>query len=61
MVLKKCDFCGNKVPKEGQCNKCGFIDGFRRQPTNEEFKKAREINEKEHYPQFKNLDMLLLD
>lgn len=61
MVLKNCDFCDNKVPKDGQCNKCGFIDGLRRQPTDEEFKKARDINKKEKYDQFSNLDMLLMD
>jgi hypothetical protein len=61
MALKKCDFCKNNVPKGGQCNKCGFIDGLRRQPTPDEFKKARDINDKNKYKQFKNLDMLLLD
>lgn len=61
MALKSCDFCKNKVPKNGQCNKCGFIDGFNRPPTDEEFKAARKINEKENYKQFTNIDMLLLD
>ena len=61
MAMKKCDFCDNKVPEGGQCNKCGFVDGFNRQPSDEEFKKAREINEKNNYKQFRNLDMILLD
>ena len=61
MDLKKCDFCGNLVPPEGQCNKCGFIDGMRRPPTNEEFGRAREINKKFKYKQFSNLDMLMTD
>ena len=61
MALKKCDFCDNQVPEGGQCNKCGFIDGLRRQPTEEEFKKARETNDKSKYKQYMNLDMLLLD
>ena len=61
MSLKKCDFCNNKVPPNGQCNSCGFIDGLRRQPNDEEFKKAREINKKNDYEQFKNLDMRLLE
>jgi hypothetical protein len=61
MALKKCDFCKNDVPEGGQCNQCGFVDGFRRQPTDEEFKEARKINEKEGYAQYKNIDMLLLD
>lgn len=61
MAMKKCDFCSNKVPEGGQCNKCGFVDGFRRQPTNEEFKQARKVNEKNKYKQYKNIDMLLLD
>ena len=61
MVQKKCNFCGNQVPTRGQCNKCGFIDGIMRQPSNQEFKNAREINEKEGYKQFNNIDMLLLD
>ena len=61
MAMKKCDFCGNKVPESGQCNKCGFIDGFTRQPTDDEFKKARKVNEKNNYAQFKNIDMVLLD
>ena len=61
MKLKKCDFCNNRVPPGGQCNKCGFVDGLRRQPTDEEYKRAREINRKYKYKQFENLDMLLLD
>ena len=61
MALKNCNFCENKVPENGQCNKCGFIDGFSRQPTDEEFKEARKINEKANYEQFNNIDMLLLD
>jgi predicted ATP-dependent serine protease len=61
MALKKCNFCGNQVPQSGQCNKCGFIDGFTRPPTDDEFKAAREINKKANYEQFKNIDMLLLD
>jgi hypothetical protein len=61
MALKKCNFCNNQVPTEGQCNKCGFIDGFTRPPTDEEFKAAREINKKANYEQFNNIDMLLLD
>ncbi|MFP4424006.1 MAG: hypothetical protein ACLFP2_02120 [Candidatus Woesearchaeota archaeon] len=59
--MKPCDFCKNQVPEGGQCNKCGFIDGLRRQPTDEEFRRAREINDENGYPQFENLDMLLLD
>ncbi len=61
MVMKKCDYCGNSVPANGQCNKCGFVDGLRRQPTDEEFKRARSINKKNNYKQFENLDMLLLE
>ena len=59
--MKKCDFCGNKVPEAGQCNKCGFVDGFRRPPTDEEFRAARKINEKAKYKQFRNIDMVLLE
>lgn len=59
--MKKCEFCGNDVPKGGQCNKCGYIDGIHRQPTEEEFKQAREVNRKAGYKQFSNIDMLLLD
>jgi hypothetical protein len=61
MALKKCTYCSNQVPENGQCNKCGFVDGFQRRPTNEEFKQARRINEKNSYKQFENIDMLLLD
>jgi hypothetical protein len=61
MAIKKCDFCENDVPEGGQCNKCGFVDGFRREPTPEEFKKARDINKKNNYEQYTNIDMLLLD
>lgn len=61
MALKKCNFCENKVPENGQCNKCGFIDGLARRPTDEEFIEARKINEENNYKQFVNLDMLLLD
>jgi len=61
MKLKKCDYCANEVPPRGQCNKCGFIDGMARQPTDDEFKRARKINEQAKYKQFENIDMLLLD
>ncbi len=62
MALKKCDFCKkNNVPVGGQCNSCGFVDGLMRQPTEEEFKQARDINKKHGYKQFVNLDMMLLD
>lgn len=62
IALKDCDFCKkNKVPEHGQCNICGFIDGLQRQPSPEEFKRAREINDKHNYTQFRNLDMLLLE
>ena len=61
MALKKCNFCDNKVPEHGQCNKCGFIDGLQRRPTDAEFKRARAINKEHNYEQFENIDMLLLD
>ncbi len=61
MAKKKCDFCGNHVPENGQCNNCGFVDGLNRQPSDEEYKRARDINEQHSYEQFDNLDMLLLD
>lgn len=61
MTMKDCNFCKNKVPEYGQCNKCGFIDGLQRQPTEEEFKRARRINKENNYAQFVNIDMLLLD
>ena len=61
MTLKKCNFCANQVPKDGQCNKCGFVDGFNRPPSDEEFKSARKINEQEKYDQYNSIDMLLLD
>jgi len=61
MPMKKCDYCNQEVPVNGQCNRCGFVDGFRRQPTDDEFKHARKINEENDYKQFKNLDMLLID
>lgn len=61
MAMKDCGFCGNKVPEGGQCNKCGFVDGFTRRPSPDEFKKARKINTEHGYKQFENLDMLLLD
>lgn len=61
MKLKKCNYCNNDVPPNGQCNKCGFVDGLHRQPTDEEFKAARSINSKYKYDQFENLDMLLLE
>jgi hypothetical protein len=62
MALKDCLFCKkNKVPEQGQCNNCGFIDGFTKQPTEAEFKKARSVNDEHDYAQFKNLDMLLFE
>lgn len=59
--LKDCTFCTNVVPMGGQCNKCGFIDGYVGPPNDDDFKRARLINEKHDYDQFKNIDMLLLD
>ncbi len=61
MAMKKCNFCENKVPENGQCNKCGFIDGLNRPPSDNEFKQARDVNTKHNYDQFENIDMLLLD
>ena len=62
MALKDCAFClKNKVPEHGQCNKCGFVDGLRKQPTEAEYKQAHDVNDKHDYKQFKNLDMLLFD
>jgi hypothetical protein len=61
MTFKKCNFCTKKVPEGGQCNSCGYIDGLNRAPSDAEFKRAREINDKHGYAQFKNLDMLLLE
>ncbi len=61
MALKKCNYCPNQVPEGGQCNKCGFVDGLTRPPTDAEYKRAREVNEQHSYAQFKNIDMLLLE
>jgi hypothetical protein len=61
MTLKKCGFCGNDVPAGGQCNKCGFIDGLARQPSDDEYRRARQVNKKADYKQFENIDMLLLE
>ena len=61
MVFKKCDFCKVKVPVGGQCRSCGFVDGLRRPPSDEEYKIARSVNKKHDYPMFKNIDMLLID
>ncbi|MBN1645416.1 hypothetical protein JW868_00075 [Candidatus Woesearchaeota archaeon] len=61
MNLKKCENCSNDVPHGGQCSECGYVHGLNRPPTDEEYKYAREINEKNNYPQYKNIDMLLLD
>jgi hypothetical protein len=57
--LKKCDFCTNSVPKKGQCNRCGFIDGLNRMPSPEEFEEATRINEVHEYGQYRNLDLLV--
>jgi len=59
--MKKCNFCQNQVPEGGQCNKCGFVDGLNRRPSDAEFKEARRINQQNNYKQFQNIDMLLLD
>lgn len=61
MALKKCNFCENQVPEGGQCNKCGYLDGISRAPTDEEFKKARAVNKQHNYAQYINLDMVLLE
>ncbi|MBI5389617.1 hypothetical protein HZB01_04530 [Candidatus Woesearchaeota archaeon] len=61
MGFKKCNYCSNKVPEGGQCNKCGFVDGFVRMPTPAEFKHARAINKQHDYEQYQNIDMLLID
>ena len=61
MGLKDCNFCKNDVPKDGQCNGCGFVDGFNRPPTDEEFVEARGVNDKHKYEQFRNIDSVLLE
>ena len=61
MTLKQCGFCDNKVPERGQCNKCGFIDGLTRQPSDGEFVMARKVNEDHNYGHFKNIDMVVLE
>jgi hypothetical protein len=60
MALKKCNYCDNKVPAGGQCNKCGYVDGLNHQPSDDEYRKARETNKKSNYKQYENIDMLLL-
>jgi hypothetical protein len=60
MAIKNCDFCDNEVPMLGQCNSCGFLDGFKRQPSEDEFRRAWKINEEHNYKQYENIDMLLL-
>ncbi len=60
MALKDCGFCSNKVPEGGQCNECGFVDGLNRQPSDQEYRIARAINDEHGYPHFQNLDMMLL-
>ena len=59
--LEKCENCKNDVPTGGQCNKCGFVQGVRRLPTEAEFLHARAINNKAKYLQFNNVDMVLLE
>lgn len=53
----KCAQCGNKVPKNGQCNKCGWIDSLNKLPEASDFEAARKVNESAKYDQFKSIDM----
>lgn len=55
----KCVRCENKVPKNGQCNKCGWIDSLNKVPEQGDFEKAWHINQKADYPQFKSIDMYI--
>ena len=61
MVLTNCHKCDNKVPKKGQCSKCGFLNGFNKLPSDDDFRAARKVNEEHGYEHFHNIDMLLLD
>jgi hypothetical protein len=66
VTLHKCQMCeaaGIKqdVPTGGQCPKCGFVEGFRRLPTDQEFVAARDINRKNNVPLFRNVDMVLVE
>jgi hypothetical protein len=65
-TLIKCQMCeaaGTKqdVPTGGQCPKCGYVEGFRRLPTDQEFMQARAINKKNNFPLFRNVDMVLVE
>ncbi|MAE13050.1 hypothetical protein CMO92_00655 [Candidatus Woesearchaeota archaeon] len=61
MALTNCHKCKTDVPKKGQCNGCGFIQGFNKLPSDDEFIEARKVNEAHNYDQFRNIDMLLLE
>lgn len=55
----KCVQCQNKVPKNGQCNKCGWIDSLNKIPENNDFEFARKINDKADYAQYKSIDQYI--
>lgn len=62
MEMIKCQLCKNKMPKQGQCNKCGFLDNPKRiPPIAEDFVEARKVNKEAKYSQFDNLDMRVID
>ncbi len=61
MTYTKCHNCKNKVPVRGQCNKCGFVNGVQRMPTQDEFMEARKINERHEYEQYDSIDMRLME
>ena len=55
----KCVQCANKVPKNGQCNQCGWIDALGRIPEPLDFDHARKVNEDAKYKQFESIDMYI--
>jgi len=55
----KCVQCGNKVPKHGQCNKCGWIDSLNKVPEQHDFEHARKINDAAEYKQYKSIDQYI--
>jgi predicted ATP-dependent serine protease len=55
----KCVQCGNKVPKQGQCNKCGWLDSLNKVPELHDFEHARKVNDQAEYKQFKSIDQYI--
>lgn len=55
----KCERCQNKVPVNGQCNKCGWLVGLNKVPEPVDFENAKKVNSESKYKQFQSIDQYI--